>query len=190
MLSAVTSFVQFADTIRPLSRLEYDRLIAMGWFADERIELIEGLLVTMSPQGSAHAALIAHLNELLVRLVGNRALVRPQLPLAVSDDSEPEPDFALVERRNYRAGHPTTALLVIEVADSSMARDRHKARLYAAADVAEYWILDADVETLTIHRKPDPAQPGYRDVETLRSGDRVRLVAFPDIEVSVAELLG
>ncbi len=190
MLPAVTSLEQFAGTIRPLSRMEFDRLVAMGWFADERLELIEGLLVRMSPQGSGHAQLVAHLTELFVRLVADRAQVRPQLPLAVTDDSEPEPDIALVERKNHRDEHPATAFLVVEAADSSVGRDRHKARLYAAAAVPEYWILDLQASAITVHTRPDPMQRTYREVVTRRRGDRIQLVSFPDIELAVSDLLG
>lgn len=81
------------QAIRRFSRAEYDRLVDMGWFVDEPLELLHGLLVTMTPQGDRHGETIRYLNDLLARRLGERALVSPQLPFAATDDSEPEPDI-------------------------------------------------------------------------------------------------
>ncbi len=190
MLAAVNGLEQLGGTIRPLSRAEFEQLIAMGWFADERLELIDGLLVSMSPQSPAHMEALTLLHELLMRRLGDRARVRVQGPLAVTDDSEPESDLAVVAPVSYRDGHPRTASLVIEVSESSSPRDRHKAALYAAAEVPEYWIIDLRAGAVTVHTRPDPTGRMYRDIATREPGDRVRLVSFPDIELAVADLLG
>ena len=128
---------------RPLKRSEYDRLVAMGAFADERIELLYGTLVAMSPQDPGHTSPIGVLNMLLVPALVGRALVRVQSPLIACDESEPEPDVAVVPLGSYRTAHPDRAQLVIEVALSSMKKDRLvKAPLYASSGFEEYWLVD------------------------------------------------
>src|SRR5262245_32807164 len=125
-----------ASSLRPLRRAEYDRLVELGAFAEERIELLYGQLVQMSPQGTRHAYVIGQLNQILVPLLLKRALVRVQMPLAASDISEPEPDLALVEPRAHLSDHPQSAFLVVEVAGDSLQKDRVvKARLYAESGV-------------------------------------------------------
>ena len=90
-----------ADVIRPLRRVEFDQLVALGAFEDEKIELLDGELVAMSPIGTPHSAAVEYLNELLVLALHGRASVRCQSPFAASDLSEPEPDFIVVPRREY-----------------------------------------------------------------------------------------
>jgi len=165
------------DKLRPLRRVEYDRMVEMGLFEDERIELLHGVLVAMSPQGAPHADVIAQLNMLLTPALVGRAIVRVQSPLAVSDDSEPEPDLAVVALGDHRAAHPSTALLVVEVADSSLRKDREiKAALYAQAGVTEYWIADVPSRRLEVHRGPGAL--GYTQVATHESTDLIALAAF------------
>lgn len=177
-----------AEPTRPLRRVEYDRLVELGAFQDERIELLEGRLVVMSPQGAAHAWVVERLTELLVIALQRRARVRPQLPLALSDLSEPEPDLAVVEPGDDLAEHPSSALLVVEVAESSVRRDRDvKALLYAQGDVAEYWLVDLVEETVTVHR--GRLEGRYRDVSSARRGDTVAPVAFPDVTLEVSDFL-
>jgi len=178
------------EAVRPISRVEYDRLIEMGWFADERLELLGGVLVTMSPQKPPHAGTVAALHERLTRTLGDRAHVRCQLPLAATDDSEPEPDLAVVTRADYRTAHPTTALLVIEVADTTLDRDRRKAALYAAAGVPDYWIVDLAAGRLHVHTAPDPAAATYASVTQHRPGETVAPAAFPDVPLALADILG
>jgi Uma2 family endonuclease len=105
------------ETIRPLRRLEYERLVDLGVFGkDERVELLYGTLVSMSPQKPPHAWVLSWLPERLIGALQGRAMVRVQLPLALSEDSEPEPDIAVVPSANYREAHPSRAHLVVEVA--------------------------------------------------------------------------
>ena len=175
------------DQIRPLRRTEYDQLVALGAFADERLELLQGALVAMSPQHAPHAATISRLTKLLVRRLGERYELRFQLPLAIADDSEPEPDVAIVAAGDYHRAHPTTALLVIEVADSSIARDRRKAALYAAAGIPECWIVDLTACAVEIYSAPGAI--GYATQRTAVPGDVLRTVAVPELELTVAELM-
>jgi len=176
------------ERIRPLRRDEYDRLVAAGCFEDEKIELLEGLLVEMSPQGVGHAYAIQQLIMLLVPALVGRALVRPQCPLAVSDDSEPEPDLAVLPCGDYSQQHPTHALLVIEVADSSLRLDsKLKAALYARAGIPEYWIVNLPDGLVQVHRAC--LDGAYSQVTTHRPGETIRLQAFEDVRVPVAEVV-
>lgn len=173
------------ETIRPLSRAEYDRMVALGWFEDERIELLHGVLVKMSPQGPRHVSITRNLIELLVPAIRKRAQVQAQGPLALSDDSEPEPDVALVPREYDEL--PAHAYLVIEVADSSLGKDRGvKARLYAVAGIPEYWIVNVVDRSVEVYRA---ARDGaYREAFVCRGGDTMTVSAFPDIRIAVDDI--
>jgi Uma2 family endonuclease len=113
--------------------------------------------------------------------------VRTHSPLAVSDDSEPEPDVAVVSAGDYSTRHPQTALLVIEVADSSLQKDRRvKAALYAAAGIPEFWLVDLAARRVDVHRSPGAA--GYASVEH-HATETIALMAFPDVQIPVAAFL-
>jgi Uma2 family endonuclease len=173
--------------LRPLRRAEYDQLVELGVFANEKIELLQGGLVPMSPQGSRHAFIIQVLNEWLVMALRGRAHIRVQLPFAASDVSEPEPDVAVMPPGDYYNEHPTRALLVIEVADSSLREDRDlKSPIYAAAGVPEFWLVDVNAETVTVYRDPD----GGSWTEMKRHGreETLALASFPDVAVTLSEL--
>lgn len=177
-----------APSIRPLKRTEYDRLVSAGVFEGERLELIKGAIVRMSPQDARHAWAIQRLTELLVAQVGARAPVRVQLPLAVTEDSQPEPDLAIVEPGDFRKEHPTTALLVVEVALTSLRFDRAtKAELYATAGVNEYWIVDLAAERIEAHALPSGAT--YTRVTTYPKGENVTLAALGGVTIAVADVL-
>jgi len=146
------------DRIRPLKRAEYDRMIELGLFdEDERLELLEGILVAVRPPGAPHAYAVQSLDAILQRAFAGRSdvIVRAQLPLALGTDSEPEPDVAVVPSADYAAFHPSTALLVVEVAQESAAKDRQwKARVYASAGISEYWVFDLKQRVVDVHREP------------------------------------
>src|SRR5438093_9105865 len=147
------------ERIRPLLRTEYDRLVESGAFDSERLELLDGMLVTMTPQDAAHAHTVQRLTEVLTVALRGRAIVRTQSPLALLDDSEPEPDLAVVPLGDYSANHPARAYLVIEVAESSLRRDRLvKGPIYARAQVDEYWLVDLNLRAVEVHRNPQGAQ--------------------------------
>lgn len=177
-----------AESFRPLKREEYDRLVSAGVFEGERLELLLGVLVAMTPQDPRHAAVVQRLNRLLTRALGDRSDVRVQLPLAVSDVSEPEPDVAVVPRGDTDDAHPSTAHLVVEVAWSSLAKDRKlKSELYAEAEVPEYWLVDVAGKEIEVCRKPVAGRYAERAVR--RRGESIRLVAYPDVEVAVADVV-
>ncbi|MGE3543008.1 MAG: Uma2 family endonuclease [Kofleriaceae bacterium] len=177
------------DAIRRLSRREYDQLVALGVFEDERVELLRGMLVTMSPQGGPHATISSWLVQRLVRLLDDSHDVRGHCPYAASDDSEPEPDISVSRRVPGMLEHPTSSLLVIEVAESSIKKDRRiKSSIYGEATVPEYWIVDISGDELSVDVHTGPTSRGYRHVETLRDGDVLRPTRLGGIEIPVIEI--
>jgi Uma2 family endonuclease len=112
------------DRIRPLKRVEFDSLVESGLLADARVELLLGALVDLSPQGPLHADVVRRLAGRLTRELSAGVQTRVQSPLALSEDSEPGPDVAVVPAADYSRAHPNSALLVIEVADTSLQKDR------------------------------------------------------------------
>lgn len=173
--------------IRPISRKEFERMVDLGMFADERVELLRGLLVKKVTQGWLHARVVAWFTEELIRALDRSYEVRPQVPFPASDWSEPEPDVAVARKDYQRREHPTELLLVIEVADSSLRRDRGvKLDIYAEAGVPEYWIVDVNTTTVAVHTTP--TADGYQTIRTVRDGDVLRPTQLPGVELQVVEI--
>jgi Uma2 family endonuclease len=176
------------DQIRPLRRAEYDKLVSLGVFQDEHIELLFGQLVEMSAIGPPHSSAVQKLTAIFVRACGDRAAVRVLNPFAALDHSEPEPDLAVVPPGDYDTEHPSIAWLVIEVAESSLARDRGlKQRLYAECGVPEYWIVNLVDRRIEVH--VEPSAGAYSKVTPYRKGQVIRLQRFVDVEVRVDDVL-
>ena len=185
-------------TLRRWTRAEYARLIEAGIFQPgEPVELLGGELMVSEPQGSAHYTAIGLVEDALRAALGRGWLVRSQGPIALSDDSEPEPDVAVIRgaRRDYRDEHPSRPALVVEVAESSLALDReHKGSLYAHAGVANYWILNLMDRVLEVYREPreEPtARFGWRYAwsEVLSFGSSATPLVAPGARIAVSELL-
>jgi Uma2 family endonuclease len=160
---------------------------------DDRIELIEGDILLMPPIGSDHVGGVNYLNQLLVRLLDDRAVVSVQNPVRLSSHTEPEPDFSVLRPRDdfYRTAIPTAedVLLLIEIAHSSLSYDRRiKLPLYAAAGISEVWIVAIPTSRVLVHRDPSPT--GYASITEHERGASLSPLAFPDISVSVDEILG
>ncbi len=162
-----------------------------GLFVDERVELLDGTIVSMSPHNTPHASTVARLQRALVRAIADAGHLRTQLPIVLDDWSEPEPDVAVckLDPYDYAREHPhgSDVLLVCEVAESSLAYDRGaKAAAYAASGIPEYWVVDLDGRTIEIHSDPDPASHRYhrntlvRDGQTL-TAPRGSVIAAADI---------
>jgi Uma2 family endonuclease len=176
------------ERTRPLKRTEYDRLVELGMFDGEPIELLHGTLVTMSPNYPEHTGPIGQLNTILVPRLLGRALVRVQMPVWAADESEPEPDVAVVPPGDYFKTHPDRVFLIIEVASSSLKKDRDvKAPLYAASGFPEYWLFD--VASRQVHVFRDPVEGTYRTVTQHGRAEVLRCLAFPDVDVPVAEIM-
>ncbi len=175
------------DRARPLYRQEYDRLVELGVFEAERVELLGGVLVEMSPQGAAHSAAATVLARRFIQLLGERAEVRVQMPFAASDVSEPEPDVAVVPFQSYARAHPSEAYLLVEVCDSSSAKDHElKARLYAAAGVPEYWVVDVASREVTAYA--EPTSNGYGATRSYGPSARIAPQRFADVVIAIGEL--
>ncbi|MBI5503267.1 MAG: Uma2 family endonuclease [Deltaproteobacteria bacterium] len=159
---------------------------------DDRVELLDGVIVASPPQLPLHAAVIMRVDSALRAAVGDRVSVRVQLPLLAGPRSVPEPDVALVAGRpaDYDVNHPTRAVLVVEIADSSLPQDRlSKARIYAGCDTPEYWIVNLRDRRLEIRTEPDRRARVYASLHVATMGDVVELVALRGARVAVADLL-
>ena len=173
---------------------EYHAMAEAGIIgADERVELIEGEIILKAAISSRHQAAVDRLSHLLGARVGERAIVRVQGPVRLARITEPQPDLQLLAPRNdfYAAAHPSQqeALLVIEVADSSLRFDRdEKALIYARRGVRELWIVDLNGERVLVRRRPGEA--GYGESLEVTRGASLAPQAFPDARVSIDELLG
>jgi Uma2 family endonuclease len=177
-----------AEVIRPLRRVEYDQLIALGAFEDEKIELLDGELVAMSPIGTAHNSTVQKLTELLILALHGRAAVRCQCSFAASEISEPEPDFVVAPRSDYDDDHPSQAHQIIEVSESSLAKDRgRKLRLYASCQVPEYWVVNLVERCIEVYRDVEGAS--YARVERYERGQSIQLLAFSDVSIAVSDVL-
>jgi Uma2 family endonuclease len=171
-----------------LRRVEYDKLVELGVFQDERIELLDGVLVPMSPIGPRHSSAIDFLTLLLVRALGDRARIRVQNPFVASDISEPQPDVLVAPLGDYTADHPGDAHLVIEVAESSLRIDRgRKLRIYAERGVPEYWIVDVVSRRIEVHREPQAGT--FRTVRVYEGEDAIVPLRFPDVSIRVNEII-
>jgi Uma2 family endonuclease len=161
----------------------YFQLVEKGYLeAGDRVELLEGLVVASPPPGPLHASIMMRVERALRLAIGERASLRVQMPLVAGTWSAPEPDIAVVPgvTEDYEKSHPTRALLVVEISDSSLPQDRlTKSRIYARAGIPEYWILNLREHALEVRRQPDPEARLYASVEKLEAGDVVELVALP-----------
>ncbi len=168
---------------------EYRQMVEAGAFEDMRVEVIDGLLCDMSPPSPQHNNIVEYLTTLFATsLDRSRFRVRPQMPLMVGD-SAPEPDLAIVERGTPEPYHPASAKLVIEVSISSRARDLVvKPRIYAAAGIAEYWVIDVEQSRAVVHR--DPGAETYRQRIELGPADILDGGVVGIGEVAVAQILG
>jgi Uma2 family endonuclease len=178
---------------RHLTAERYFALVDEGVLSeDDRVELLEGVVVAMAPQSPRHASTVHRIAETLRPLVAMTGTIRQQFPLIANAASVPEPDLALVQgpASAYEDAHPKTALLVVEVADSSLGQDRlTKARIYAAAGIPQYLIVNLRHDQIESYSDPDPAMAIYRATHVARRGDRIELVAFPNAHIPVADLL-
>jgi Uma2 family endonuclease len=172
---------------------QYFALVDQGVLEPEdRVELLDGVVVAMPPRTAAHDGNTGRVAQALRRAVGDRALVREEKTLILGRYSVPEPDVAVValDPYEYTEAHPTTALLVIEVALSSLPQDRlSKSRIYAAAGIAEYWILNLRDGRVEVRRNPQPARRGHAETFTAHADERLELVALPGASVFVRDLL-
>lgn len=179
---------QITNGIRPLKRVEYERLGTLGYFEDEHVELLFGMVVEMPGPDPAHSTSTTIVRRILGEKIGARAEIRSQDPFAASDISEPQPDVFVVPNGDYWKSHPERAYLIVEVSRSSLDRDQNvKALLYGLAEVDEYWIVNHQDEVVEVYR--DRAKGRWRSVTTYRRGQTIAMLQFPDVEIEVSAIL-
>ena len=182
---------------RRWSKEEYYRLGELGFFHGQRVELIEERLMVQSPQNALHSGIVRKINRLLLLLLPDGYLLGPQLPLDIGQTTEPEPDFAVVQGtdQQYIVAHPTSAVLLIEIADSSPNYDRRrKGSLYARAGIADYWLVNLVDNRVEVYRDPIPdasAHYGHRYASRvdLVPPDTIAPLALPGLVIAAASLL-
>jgi Uma2 family endonuclease len=179
------------------NRDEYIKMTGAGLFEGRHVELIEGQVIEMSPMGSLHATAVALAGRALENAFGPGCFVRWQMPLDAGELSEPEPDIAVIQGsvRDFKESHPIMALLIVEVAETSLSYDRSaKASLYAKVGIPDYWIMNLADRQLEVHRRPaaDASFPfgfGYADVKILVEGDFVSPLLTPTVKIAVSDLM-
>src|SRR5215510_6118822 len=173
---------------------EYHQMIDAGVLKeDDRVELLNGEIIEMSPIGPRHASHVDRLNELLTAKLRKVAIVRVQSPILLSDYSEPQPDLTLLKRRAdfYVGGHPTPAdvLVVIEVSDSTVEKDRRaKIPSYSLAGIPETWLIDLVEDRSEVHSKPYNGI--YQEVRIIQRGQKVVSNCLPQLKLKADEILG
>lgn len=189
-----------ADTVavriprRRFTTTEYHLMGEAGVLTeDDRVELLDGQIVQMSPIGTPHSSTVARLNALFFRGFRDRATIWVQNPIVLDRWSEPQPDVCVLAPRAdfYRAAHPRPrdVLLGVEVMDTSRGYDRAlKVPLYAKAELREVWLVDLKTQVIEVYRRP--ALRGYRVQQTATRGQTIAPLAFPRVRFRVAELLG
>ena len=174
--------------------VDYYRMADAGIFhEDSRVELIDGEIIDMVPIGPRHSDGVNRLTERFILDLRGAVYVSSQNPIRLDEHNEPEPDLVLARRRErgYAHGHPTPedVHLVVEVADSSASYDRQtKASLYARFGIPDYWIMDVGREHVLVHRDPTPG--GYATTRVYLRGEQLSPLAFPDLTLSIDEILG
>lgn len=169
---------------------EFESLAEMDFFDGDRVELIDGEIFHIAPQSSRHATILSLITERLRMVYQTGYVVRSQMPLVLDDLSAPDPDIAVVTGAllDYLNAHPTHALLIVEVADSSLCHDRERKRIrYATAQIPEYWIINLPENCLEVYRRP--MQGDYRLSIRFDRSEFVDLLSHPDLLIPVSELI-
>lgn len=169
---------------------DYHRMIDAGILSDRHVELLNGEIVEMSPEGVPHAHLSSEGADYLRELLGNQVKIRDGKPITLPDNSEPEPDIAVCHPVVFSNHHPypEDLLWLIEFSDSSLTKDlESKNRIYAAAAIQEYWVINLQTMQLIVFRAPDRHQ--YQ-TKMIWQQDSIAPLAFPDTEISLKRLLG
>ena len=160
---------------------------------NDKVELINGEIIEMSPIGRRHTACVNRLNSVFSQLLGKKVIIAVQNPIILNNLSEPQPDIALLKPRAdfYESGHPQPQdiFLLIEVADSSLEYDRDvKIPLYASSGITEVWLVDIYEQVIIVYRYP--SENGYSDIQKLSRGEKMSIQAFPEVNLVVDDILG
>jgi len=188
---------QAPHTLWRWTRVEYDRLVDLGIFENEPLELIGGHLIVAEPKGEYHSSAVNAVEYAVRAALPEGWIVRTQAPVSLDDESSPEPDVVVVPGRpgDYRYAHPARSPLAIEISDSSLAFDRQqKGSLFARARLEDYWIVNLVDRVVEVYREPIPDSSAafgwrYRSVVVLTPADVAVPLAFPEIRIPVTDLL-
>lgn len=173
---------------------QYHKMLESGILTEnDRVELIAGEIVEMSPIGTKHAACVARLIWLFMRTLADAAIIWVQNPIQLNDNSEPQPDVVLLKPRDdfYESAHPQPSdiFLLIEVADATIKYDREvKVPLYAKDNILEVWLVDINEQIVEVYR--EPTSDGYRNIQKFSRGQTLSILAFPERNITVNEVLG
>lgn len=179
---------------RKFSVAEYQQMSEVGIFSeDDRIELISGEIVNMSPIGQRHAACVNRLVRIFTTLLGNRMILSVQNPIRLNDNSQPQPDLVLLKNRDdfYEGKVPESEdiFLLVEVADTSFDYDQEiKVPLYGASGIPEVWLVNLNLDCLWVYREGN--LDNYQNIKQLFRGENVRVQSFPEINIEVNKILG
>jgi Uma2 family endonuclease len=184
-------------TLRRWTRADYERVVSLGVFENEHLELIGGDLIVAEPIGPYHVTSLGKTGEALRAALPNGWIIRGQSPIALDDESEPEPDLAVVRGtwEDFRDAHPSRPALLIEIAESSLLFDRNqKGSAYARAGLSDYWIVNLVDRVLEVYRDPVPDPSAryewrYASVRTLTESETAVPLALPTLHIAVADLL-
>ncbi len=170
---------------------EYHRMVAAGILCDRKVELLKGEIIEMPPEREPHAYCSDEAGEYLTKLLAERAKIRHAKPITLPNNSEPEPDIAIVQRlgREYREHHPypENIFWLIEYANSSLEKDLEiKNKIYAEAGIAEYWVVNLQKSHLVVFR--EPLDGDYASKSTLTTGT-IQPLAFPDTPISIEQII-
>ena len=181
-----------------MSVSRYDRLTELGWFGDHRVELIEGRVIRMPAQAEPHVAAVGRALRAATAVFGQGFYIRVQAPLVQGRYSKPEPDLAVVrgsEAEYIAHGAPTTALLVIEISDTTLIQDRgRKAAIYARSGIADYWIVNLVDRQIEVHRDPMADRMHrfrfrYANIQVIKPPGVIAPLAAPGASIAAADLL-
>ena len=173
---------------------QYHQMSEVGIFSEnDKVELINGEIIEMSPIGRRHTACVNRLNSVFSQLLGKKVIIAVQNPIILNNLSEPQPDIALLKPRAdfYESGHPQPQdiFLLIEVADSSLEYDRDvKIPLYASSGITEVWLVDIYEQVIIVYRYP--SENGYSDIQKLSRGEKMSIQELPEINLVVDDILG
>ena len=186
-MTALLELPTVRERVHPMPVATYHRLVELGALS-EKVELIRGIIVTKMSQSPLHELVAQKLMKLLLARVPKGFEVRPERPLTLFD-SEPEPDLSVVSGSpdDWTRAHPSTAVLVIEIAVTSTELDESKAAIYAEAGIPEYWLVRPERRSVTVYREPSPE--GYRNQMTVPETARLNCIGLPGVEIEVASIL-
>lgn len=173
---------------------QYEQMAEIGFLqADERVELLGGNIVYMSPIGRRHAAFVSRLNKLFLGILPNDIIIWPQNPVILDNYSEPEPDLVILKAKTdfYESAKPTAedVFLLVEISDSTLVKDRNiKIPLYAKANIQEVWLVNLNEDTVEVYR--NSAGDKYNNFNIYKLGDNLSILAFPDVQIKVDQIFG